>query len=314
MKIETRLVVFAIIIVLSVSVAAAAVTSNDALTANGQTLNQYPTPAPTSAPSGTSATTGASDDVPVWVATFSQSGPQVQLLTGTTPPMQVGNYVVFGADGVWFVHDLVNGVWSAQFTLTNTNDYAITVTPYLEFFTSDTFRVPYTFAAASQGCPASGPSINPESWLTPALSSAGTHDSTPVTMSFQVSTLNINSSQATNSTNSEPLVATSVVDTFLKLHPAANVSAAANQVQLQKSLCSVATQIGTVYGKTTTIQPGQTATVESTVNSTDWGFACSPVANALVNYNVQAGGSTYQALKTSEMIVFSPEESNICGS
>jgi hypothetical protein len=304
MKIETRLVVFVVIIVLSVSVAAAAVASS--LTANGQaSLNPY----------GTSATTGAGADVPVWTATFSQSGAQVQFLTGTTPPMQVGNYVVFGADGVWFVHDLVNGVWSAQFTLTNNNPFAITVTPSLEFFTSgDIFRVPYTFAAASQGCPASGPSVNPESWLVPALSSAGTHDSTPVTMSFQVSTLNINSSQATNSTNSEPLVATSVVDTFLKLHPAANVSAAANQVQLQKSLCSVATQIGTVYGQTTTIQPGQTATVESTVNSTDWGFACSPVANALVNYNVQAGGSTYQALKTSEMIVFSPEESNICGS
>jgi hypothetical protein len=304
MNIETRLVVFAVIIVLSVSVAVAAVTGNDALTANGQTLNPY----------GTSATTGAGADVPLYVVAFSSNGAQAHSLTGTTAPMQVGNYVVFGADGVWFVHDLVNGVWSVQFTLTNNNPFAITVTPSLEFFTSDVFRVPYTFAAASQGCPASGPSVNPESWLIPTLSSAGTHDSTPVTMSFQVSTLNINSSQATNATNNEPLVATSVVDTFLKLHPAANVSAAANQVQLQKSLCSVATQIGTVYGKTTTIQPGQTATVESTVNSTDWGFACSPVANALVNYNVQAGGSTYQALKTSEMIVFSPEESNICGS
>jgi hypothetical protein len=291
-----------IVIVVSVSVAAAAVTSKDTLPANGQTLFPY----------GGSSSNAADDNTPIWGVVFSPTGVQFHSVTGTTPLMCVGNYCVFGADGVYFVHDLVNNVWSIQVNVTNNLPVAATITPSFKFFTSDLFRVPYTLAPASQGCPARGSSVNPGSWLTPALSSAGTHDSTPVTMSFQVSTLNINSSKATNN---EPLVATSVVDTFLKLHPAAaKVSPAANQVQLQQSLCSVATQIGTVYGKTTTLQPGQTATIASTVNSTDWGFACSPVANALVNYNVQAGSSTYQALKTSQLIVFSPEESNICGS
>ena len=72
--------------------------------------------------------------------------------------------------------------------------------------------------------------------------------------------------------------------------------------------------IGTVNGTKITLSPGESATISSTVNSTDWGFACSPVNHALINYNVQAGGSTYQALKASELIVFGSEESNICGS
>jgi hypothetical protein len=295
-----------IVIVVSVSVAAAAVTSKDALTANGQVLNPY----------GVSSSTGADPTKLVWGVVLTPTGVQVHSVTGTTAPMCVGSYCVFGSDGVYFVHDLVNGVWNVQFSVTNHLSVAATVTPRAQLYATELFRngitAPLNYAGA-QGCPAR-PSVNPESWLTPALSSAanGTHDSTAVTMSFQVSTLNINSSKATNN---EPLVATSVVDTFLKLHPAAaTVSPAANQVQLQQSLCTVTTQIGTVYGKTTTLQPGQTATIESTVNSTNWGFACSPVANALINYNVQAGSSTYQALKTGELIVFSPEESNICGS
>ena len=176
---------------------------------------------------------------------------------------------------------------------------------------------------ASQGCPASAPSVNVGSSLTSApLTSAqssavdGTHDSTFVTMNFQVSTLNLPStSTSSTATNNAPIIGKSVRDDFLKLHPAANLtSPAANPVQLRKSVCSVDSMIGTVNGTKITLQPGQSATISSTVNSKDWGFACAPVNHALINYNVQAGGSSYQALKTSELIVFGTAESNICGS
>jgi hypothetical protein len=76
----------------------------------------------------------------------------------------------------------------------------------------------------------------------------------------------------------------------------------------------VDTTIGTVKGKTIVLQPGQSTTIASEVNSTDFGFGCSPVNHALINYNVQAGGSTYKAYKADQMIVFGKEESNICGS
>lgn len=56
-------------------------------------------------------------------------------------------------------------------------------------------------------------------------------------------------------------------------------------MQLSKSVCSVDTSIGTVNGTKITLQPGQSATISSTVNSTDWGFACSAVNHALINYN-----------------------------
>lgn len=73
-------------------------------------------------------------------------------------------------------------------------------------------------------------------------------------------------------------------------------------------------KIGTVNGTKITLSPGESATISSTVNSTDWGFACAPVNHALINSNVQKGGSTYQAYKASELIVFGQAESNICGS
>lgn len=85
-------------------------------------------------------------------------------------------------------------------------------------------------------------------------------------------------------------------------------------MQLRKSVCSVDTTIGTVYGTKITLQPGQSTTISSTVNSKNWGFACSAVNHALINYNVQAGGSTYKAYKADELIVFGQQESNICGS
>ena len=71
--------------------------------------------------------------------------------------------------------------------------------------------------------------------------------------------------------------------------------------------------IGTVNGTKITLSPGESATISSTVNSTDWGFACAPVNHALINYNVQAGGNTYKAYGASELIVFGQEEANICG-
>lgn len=135
-------------------------------------------------------------------------------------------------------------------------------------------------------------------------------------MSFQVSTLNLpSSSTSSNATNNAPIIGKSVRNKYLSLHPEANKTRpAANPTQLRKSVCPVDTTIGTVKGTTITLQPGQSATISSTVNSKDWGFACSPVNHALINYNVQAGGSTYKAYKADELIVFGKEESNICGS
>jgi hypothetical protein len=310
MKTETQVVVFALIIVLSVSVAAAAVTNS--LTANGQVFNPY----------GTTSTTTLSPTTPDFVAGLSASGLQVHAITGLLD-MSVPGYRVYGADGVYVIQNLKDGVWDVEMVFKDNLNVPITVTPEMGLYGADIFRTgtspithtSVTMMGASSGCPASSSSVNPGSWVSPVLPSAadGTHDSSGVTMSFQVSTLNISNSSKPK--NNEPIVATSVRDEFLALHPnMANASPAANQVQLQQSLCTVTTKIGNVSFSPTTIQPGQTATIESNVNSTDWGFSCAPVANALVNYNVQAGSSTYQALKTSEMIVFSPQESNICGS
>jgi hypothetical protein len=217
----------------------------------------------------------------------------------------------------------------------------MTVQPYVQLYGCDVSRTgssnPFIFAGAAQGCPARGPSVDDGSSLTLApltlapetlapltlsllpfaqpTATDGTHDSTHVTMNFQVSTLNLPSnSTSSNATNNAPIIGKSVRNDFLKLHPEANLTRpAADPTQLRKSVCSVDASIGTVNGTKITLQPGQSATISSTVNSTDWGFACSPVNHALINYNVQAGGSSYQALKTSELIVFGQEESNICG-
>jgi hypothetical protein len=220
----------------------------------------------------------------------------------------------------------------------------MTIQPYIQLYGCDVSRTglssPFVFAGAAQGCPAGGPSVDAGSSLalssltlapqtlapltlsllpvTPPTVADGTLNSTPITLNFQVSTLNLpnttTAANATNATNQAPIVGKSVRDEFLKLHPEANLTRpAADPVQLRKSVCSVDSSIGTVNGTKITLQPGQSATISSTVNSTDWGFACAPVNHALINYNVQAGGSSYQALKTSELIVFGQAEANICG-
>jgi hypothetical protein len=310
MKRETQFVTFALVIVLSVVVVAA--TSQEVFTATGQNV----------LPTYITSTTGANPDTPIFIAAFSQSGLQVQSTTGLLD-MSVDGYHVYGSNGVYFVQNIATGVVHAEVTMTNNLPYAITVTPNIGFFGSDIGRAGVTgvspelhtstFMGTSAGCPARGSLVNPGSWLTPALPSVADGTQDHVTMNYQVSTLNI--SNSSKATNSEPIVGPSVRNEFLKLHPnETNTSPAANQVQLQQSLCTVTTKIGNVSFNATTIQPGQTVTVESNVNSTDWGFPCSPVSNALINYNVHAGSTTYQALKTSEVIVFSPQESNICGS
>jgi uncharacterized cupredoxin-like copper-binding protein len=286
--------------------------NKDVFTATGQgVLNPY----------GVSSSRLVDPTKPIYTAEFSSAGLAVNQFS-YLQKMHSGNYDIYVADGSALVHNLVNNVWHYEWTVKNSLTVPITVEPHAQLEVRDAFRMGEAqFAGAPQGCPARGPSVNTGTWLTwltPALPSVadGTHDGTLVTMSFQVSTLNIaGTSTSSTATNNEPIVSTSVRNDFLKLHPeAAKISPAANQIELRKSLCSVDTQIGTVYGKKTTLQPGQSATITSTTNSKDWGFACSPVDHALINYNVQAGSSTYQALKTSELIVFSPEESNICGS
>ncbi len=306
MKKKTRLA-FALVIVLSVAVVAAM--NKDALTATGQ-LNLY----------GTSSSNLGDPNTRFDTAVFSSGGLVLHDISGQQT-MALGNYVIYTADGFTVVHDLVNNVWHFEWTVKNNLNVPITVQPSAKLYGCDRSRfgsnAPYDLAGASQGCPARGPSNNAGSSLTFAKPSAvdGTHDSTLVTMSFQVSTLNIASgSRSSTATNNEPIIATSAINQFLKLHPeAAKIRPAANPVLLRKAVCSVDAHIGTVFGKTTTLQPGQSATITSTVNSKDWGFACSPVNHALINYNVQAGGSTYQALKASELIVFGQEDANICG-
>jgi hypothetical protein len=317
MKRETRLVVFVLVIVLSVSVAAAAVANKDALTATGQTaLSPY---APTATSSGT-----ADPNTPIDTATISSGGTPHHDITGLQT-FEANGITTYEADGVRLVHDTNTGVWHFEWDVTNNLKVPMTIQPYVQLEGCDVSRtgtVPPSplvavFAGASQGCPARGPSVNTGSLLTSAQPSAadGTHDST-LKLSFQVSTLNLpGSSTSSTATNTAPTIGKSVRNEFLKLHPAAaKTSPATDPTQLRKSVCSVDTTIGTVKGKTITLQPGQSATISSTVNSKDWGFACSAVNHALINYNVQAGGSTYKAYKADELIVFGQAESNICGS
>jgi hypothetical protein len=140
------------------------------------------------------------------------------------------------------------------------------------------------------------------------------HESTAVRLSFQSSTLNIpTNSTSSNATSNVTVVGNSVKNKFLALHPEANTTKAANATALRKSVCDVTTNIGTVNGTTIVLQPGESTTVASTVTSKDWGFACSPVNSGPINCNVQAGRSSYSGLKTSKLIVFGQEESNICG-
>jgi uncharacterized cupredoxin-like copper-binding protein len=176
-------------------------------------------------------------------------------------------------------------------------------------------NLPLVFAGAPGGCPARGPSLNLT--LTSAKPSVldGTHDSTLVRMSFQASTLNVPGSSTSSNATNNTTVGKSVRNKYLNQHPEANKTRpAANPTELRKAVCTVDTTIGTVKGKTIVLQPGESGTISSTVNSTDFGFACSPVNHALVNYNVQAGTSNYKAYKADQMIVFGKEESNLCGS
>ncbi|MGA3199590.1 MAG: hypothetical protein ABSD89_09320 [Halobacteriota archaeon] len=316
---KTRFVCFVLVIVLSVSVAVAAIANNDVRTATGQTaLSPY---APTATSSGT-----ADPNTPIDTAVISSGGTPHHDITGLQT-FEANGIITYEADGFRVVDDTHTGVWHFEWDVTNNLKVPMTIQPYVQLFGCDMMRTgtepTYVFAGASQGCPASAPSVNVGSSLTSdPLTSAqpsavdGTHDSTFVTMNFQVSTLNLPStSTSSTATNNAPIIGKSVRNDFLKLHPAANLtSPAANPVQLRKSVCSVDSMIGTVNGTKTTLQPGQSATISSTVNSKDWGFACAPVNHALINYNVQAGGSSYQALKASELIVFGTAESNICGS
>ena len=225
---------------------------------------------------------------------------------------------VYETEGFRLVHDTNKGVWWFEWDVKNDLTVPITIQPTVQLYGCDLSRA-HTgtafYAGASQGCPARGASVNTGSSLTSVQPSAadGTHDSTLVSLSFQVSTQTL--PRASTATNNMPKIGGSVYDKFLKSNPeAAKIRPAANPVQLRKLVCSVNGLIGTVMGTTTTLQPGESATISSTVNSNDWGFACSAVNHALINYNVQAGGSTYQAYKTSNLIVFGSEESNICGS
>ena len=234
---------------------------------------------------------------------------------------EANGVTTYEADGFRLVHDTNTGVWSMEWDVKNSLDVPMTIQPYIQLMGCDLGRTgtepngALVFAGASGGCPARGPSLNLT--VTSAKPSAvdGTHDSTLVWMSFQTSTLNMPSGSTSSSTNNNTTtVGKSVRNKYLGLHPEANKTRpASNPTELRKAVCAVDTTIGTVNGKTIVLQPGESTTIASTVNSTDFGFSCSPVNHALINYNVQAGNSTYKAYKSDELIVFGKEESNICG-
>ena len=236
---------------------------------------------------------------------------------------EANGVTTYEADGFRLIHDTNAGVWSMEWDVKNGLDVPMTIQPYIQLMGCDLSRTgtepngALVFAGASGGCPARGPSLNLT--VTSAKPSAvdGTHDSTLVWMNFQTSTLNItlNSSSTSSSAANNTTVGKSVRNKYLSLHPEANKTRpAANPMELKKAVCAVDTTIGTVNGKTIVLQPGESTTISSTVNSTDFGFACSPVNHALINYNVQAGNSTYKAYKSDQLIVFGKEESNLCGS
>jgi len=248
--------------------------------------------------------------------------------------------ITYETDGFRVVDNTTSGVWHFEWDVKNNLTVPMTVQPFAKLYGCDVSRTgsstPFIFTGASGGCPARGPAVDPSSLINSPLTLApqtvspltlsllpftepsaavGMQDSTHITLEFQVSTLNISTNATSaNVTNNASVVGKSVRDQFLKLHPDANKTRpAANPVQLRKEVCSIDASIGTVNGTKIVLQPGQSATITSTVNSKDWGFTCAPVNHALINYNVQAGSSTYQALKSSELIVFGQEESNICG-
>ena len=313
MKTRKRSAALAIIIVLSVSVAAAAVTNKDILTATGQDiLDPYAALAPS--PTGTSLSPSSSSsgvvDPPTLVdtAVLSPGGTAHYAVTGLQV-FEANGWKTYESQGFRLALNTGTGVWHLEWDVKNNLGVPATVTPSAQFYGCEARRagseLPSArvalYAGASQSCPARGLSVNTGSSLTSAQPSAvdRTHDSTVVRMSFAASTI----------------IGQSVKNTFLKLHPeATNVRPAANPAQLRASVCSVDTLLYIINGNPTTLQPGQSATISSTVDSRGLGVAASPANHALINYNVKAGGSTYKAYKADSLIVFNPEESTVLGS
>jgi uncharacterized cupredoxin-like copper-binding protein len=307
MKRKTRLVVLAFIIALSILVAAVAMTNKDILTATGQnTFSTY----------GTSSPSNADPNAAIDTVVISAGGTEHHDITGLQY-FEAGGIVTYEADGFRLVHDTNTGVWHMEWDVKNNLDVPITIEPHTELRGCDISRTgPYVYAGASEGCSGHGSSLTLSNEFIPYATPSvvdGTHDSTSTRLSFQTSTLNIQpGSTLSNAANNT--VGKSVRNKYLALHPeAAKTRPAANPVQLRKSICDVNTLIGTVNGKAVVLQPGESATIVSTVNSSDWGFSCSPVNHALINYNVQAGNTSYSTYKANQLIVFGNEESNICG-
>ena len=315
----------ALVIIISASITAAALTNKAVTGQNAQNvLDQYNIQPPVSPSSlaPASASSGSVDpSVSVDTAVISAGGTEHHDVTALQV-FEANGIVTYEADGFRLIHDTNTGVWSMEWDVKNNLDVPMTIQPYIQLMGCDIRRtgtvpndLPYLFAGVPEGCPARSPSLNLT--LIPANPSAadGTRDTTLVRMSFQTSTLSLPDSSASSNTANNTTVGKSVRNKYLSLHPEANnTRPASNPTELRKSVCSVDSTIGIINGTTIVLQPGESATISSTVNSTDFGFACSPVNHALINYNVQAGNNTYKAYKTDELIVFGKEESNICGS
>ena len=316
MEWKTRSVVLAVVIVLSVSVAAVAVTNKDVLTATGQGAGVVNAYGPSSPSSGSVDPT-----VPVDTVDISSGGTPHHDVTGLQV-FEANGIITYEADGFRLVDDTNTGVWHMEWDVTNNLNVPMTIQPYIQLKGCDIRRtgtepdnMPYLYAGSPGGCPARGSSLDLSLTSAKPSTADGTHDATLVWMSYQTSTLNLPAGSSSSNAANNTTVGKSVRNKYISLHPEANnTRPAADPVQLRASVCDVNTTIGTVNGTTIVLQPGESTTISSTVNSTDWGFACSSVNSALINYNVQAGGSSYKAYGADQLIVFGQEESKLCGS
>jgi len=233
--------------------------------------------------------------------------------------MEADGFVTYEFENFRLVHDLDTGISWFEWDITNNLNVPITIQPNIALYGCDVSRtgtepnhLPLLYAGETGGCSACGQARNVS--LTSAMPSVadGTHDSTLARMTFQGSTLNIQSNVTSNAAN-KTIIGNSVKNKYLRIHPEANKTKA-NATILRQHICTVdSTPIGIVNGTATTLQPGESVTVRSTVDSSDWGFSCSPVNRGLINYNVNAGSSSYKGLTVDQTIVFGDEESNICG-
>ena len=124
MKRETRFIVFVLVIVLSVSVATAALANKDALTATGQTvLDSY-------APTGTSSGT-VDPNTPVDTAVISSGGTAHHDITGLQT-FEANGIITYESDGVRLVHDTTIGVWHFEWDVKNNLNVPMTIQPYVE--------------------------------------------------------------------------------------------------------------------------------------------------------------------------------------